>query len=477
LYSGEGFLRHETDDSKKSFMASPGLSFSSLITPALDSMECAPVVCISEEDLKSYREGCATFVKASKKFFNEATSERVDLAIASWERYYTIDYVHSMADLIPSDYLIDWSCLTRPHENVTIDKFPVASHTAIELMQYATGGLDFQGGGDPILHKESKGIQEKSRALQDLAALSKTRQAVFVNQFLVCLRSKDDVQLQGKGFSPEEESLPFFLAKAISAVPAGCDPQSLIEVVYWRQPEGDPNKYFVEGQFQNERDAVGSGSHIWTGVVARNEVLYVDPVFKNKTGRNKLFDSTTLMELAELFHPQLRGWIYEDKVGLVYREPITVIEIGDLFIVPWTATPLFLKDNNKERLKSAGVVVAQANVRIEVAATRLDGQIVPDVSWFLFDGDNLNSKFKPFKIPSGKGKKTGKGAAGDMRSEVNVSALMLKISPAEALAKKLNNESKKKLIEVKIPTLKNVWVWDIEKRRLLAKKGKKIVND
>jgi hypothetical protein len=89
----------------------------------------------------------------------------------------------------------------------------------------------------------------------------------------------------------------------------------------------------------------------------------------------------------------------------------------------------------------------------------------------------LNSKFKPFKIPSGKGKKTGKGAAGDMRSEVNVSALMLKISPAEALAKKLNKDSKKKLIEVKIPTLKNVWVWDIEKRRLLAKKGKKIVND
>jgi hypothetical protein len=360
---------------------------------------------------------------------------------------------------------------------VTADKFPVASHTAIELMQYATGGLDFQGGGDPILHKESKGIQEKSRALQDLAALSKTRQAVFVNQFLVCLRSKDDVQLHGKGFSPEEESLPFFLAKAISAVPAGCDPKSFIEVVYWRQPEGDPNKYFVEGQFQNERDTVGSGSHIWTGVVARNEVLYVDPVFKNKTGRNKLFDSTTLMELAELFHPQLRGWVYEDKVGLVYREPINLIEIGDMFVVPWTATPLFLKDNHKERLKSAGVVVAQANVRIEVAAARFDGQIVPDVSWFLFDGDNLNSKFKPFKIPSGKGKKTGKGAAGDMRSEVNVSALMLKISPAEALAKKLNKDSKKKLIEVKIPTLKNVWVWDIEKRRLLAKKGKKIVND
>ncbi len=200
---------------------------------------------------------------------------------------------------------------------------------------------------------------------------------------MVCLRSKDDVQLQGKGFSPEEESLPFFLAKAISAVPAGCDPQSLIEVVYWRQPEGDPNKFFVEGQFQNERDAVGSGSHILTGVVARNEVLYVDPVFKNKTGRNKLFDSTTLMELAKLSHPQLRGWVYEDKVRLVYREPITVIEIGDLFIVPWTAaTPLILKDNYKERLKSAGVVVPQANVPIDVAAICLDGQIVPDVYWF-----------------------------------------------------------------------------------------------
>ncbi len=95
-----------------------------------------------------------------------------------------------------------------------------------------------------------------------------------------------------------------------------------------------------------------------------------------------------------------------------------------------------------------------------------------------FDGDNLNSKFKPLKIPSGKkGEKLGKGAAGDMRSEVNVSALMLKISTAEALVKKLNNNSKKKLIEVKILTLKNVWVWDIETRRLLEKKLKKIVND
>jgi hypothetical protein len=91
----------------------------------------------------------------------------------------------------------------------------------------------------------------------------------------------------------------------------------------------------------------------------------------------------------------------------------------------------------------------------------------------LFDGDNLNSKFKPFKIPSGKGKRTGKGAAGDMRSEVKVSALMLKISPAEALAKKLTNESRKKMIDSKIPTLKNVWIWDIEKRKLMPKKNRK----
>ena len=80
-----------------------------------------------------------------------------------------------MADLVPSNYQIDWSCLIRPQEKIGIDSFPVASNTALDLMLNYTEGLDFQGGGDAILHNESKSNEAKARTFQDLASLGHTR--------------------------------------------------------------------------------------------------------------------------------------------------------------------------------------------------------------------------------------------------------------------------------------------------------------
>jgi hypothetical protein len=158
-----------------------------------------------------------------------------------------------MADLTPSNYQIDWSCLIRPQEKIGIDSFPVASNTALDLMLNYTEGLDFQGGGDAILHNESKSNEAKARTFQDLASLGHTRKSIEVNQFLVCLRDKDDVVQKGKGFTPEEEALPFFLAKSTCDVPEGCHPTTVVEIIYWRQTEGNPNKHFIEGQFINPR--------------------------------------------------------------------------------------------------------------------------------------------------------------------------------------------------------------------------------
>jgi hypothetical protein len=434
----------------------------------LDTLECASVICFPEEDLAKYRVGCSAFVQASASFYDDASSERVLFALDSWRRYFNVNYVQSFADLVPADYQINWSCFTRPEQQIGIDYFPVASNTALELMLNYTEGLDFQGGGDAILHRDSKANKAKARSLQDLASLDRTRQKIDAHQFLVCLRDKNDVVLKGKGFSAEEEALPFFLAKSISDVPEGCPPTTIVDVVYWRQTEGNPNKHFIEGQFVNPKAPMGSSAHVWTGTVRRNEVLYVDPGFKSNTGRSRVFDQQTLMELATLYNPQLRGWVYESGVGLVFRQPIDQIEIGDFFIVDWKATPQFLLDDHKARLKTAGVVVIKSNVRVDDASDGVETRIVPDVSWFFFDKDDLNLKFKPFLTSSrGRGKQRVQGGL-EVRADVKVSSILQKISPLEAVGKKLDIDSRKKLIESKFSTLKH-WVWDIEKKKIFSK--------
>ena len=117
--------------------------------------------------------------------------------------------------------------------------------------------------------------------------------------------------------------------------------------------------------------AAGGGNvvHRWKGVVERESVLYIDPGFKAKHGgRSKQLDSTTLQELAALHHPELRGWVYEAGAGLVFRDPITNIAVGDVFLVSSQATPSFLMKTNKEGLKIAGVLVVRANVPVDEAA-------------------------------------------------------------------------------------------------------------
>jgi hypothetical protein len=281
--------------------------------------------------------------------------------------------------------------------------------------------------------------------------------------FIICLRAKNDDQLQGDGFTPEEESLPFYLAKATSAVPEDCPSDTLVPIVYWRQMEGDPNKTFIEGQFNDTSAAAGSGlTRLWRGTVERASVLYVDPRFKDKKGgRSKVLSSTTLREISELLNPELRGWAFEPGVGLVFREPITKVSIGDFFLVSWSATPAYLKTKQmKEVLKKAGAVVVKANVGVEHAAAGLEVQSVQSVTWFYFNESDVNDKFKLLKP---------KGVSGEATSEVRVSSLLRKISPAEARSKKLNWESKQMIYASKFPSLKNLWSLDLVNKTLVSK--------
>jgi len=275
---------------------------------------------------------------------------------------------------------------------------------------------------------------------------------------MICLRGNNDAALQGEGFTPEEESLPFYLAKATTAVPEDCPPDTRIDIVYWRQMDGDPNKTFIEGQFNDALAAAAGGiqARRWRGIVERESVLYIDPGFKAKHGgRSKQLDSTTLQELAALHHPELRGWVYEAVAGLVYREPITNIAVGDFFLVSLQGTLSFF-------MKTQGWCVI-ANLPVDEAAAGLEIQTVGDATWYYFEADDLNGKFKAFKPVKG---------GGECTSEVRVSHLLLKLTPGDVKSKKLSWATKQKLIKSKFQSTRNLWVLDEEDKVLIPKKSK-----
>ncbi len=56
-----------------------------------------------------------------------------------------------------------------------------------------------------------------------------------------------------------------------------------------------------------------------------------------------MLNSTTLREIAESLNPKLREWAFEQGKGLVFRELITKISIGYIFLVSWSPTPAYLK--------------------------------------------------------------------------------------------------------------------------------------
>ena len=59
--------------------------------------------------------------------------------------------------------------------------------------------------------------------------------------------------------------------------------------------------------------------------------------------------------------------------------------------------------------------------------------------------------------------------SGEVTSEVSVSSLLRKISPAEARSKRLNWESKQKIFASKFTTLKNLWTLDLVSKTLVSK--------
>ena len=465
VYISTGFLKHESDASRKSYHDSPGLTFATSNVPDLSQIKCAPVH-ITEADELRFRQGCSLYLTSYAKVVTSFPPLRISNAKTAWEQFFS-DWPHSEADIRPEEYQIDWDCLlAHRSETDARDRAPVVKATALELMKTAAGGdLDFRG-VEPIDYAERYSRDERQRAFEEVAALAEEAPvAIQRNQFIICLRDKNDTALVGAGFTAEEETLPFYLAKAKTSAPEGSPPSTKIEIAYWRQPEGNPNLAFIAG-IAAPADTGGPVKKVWTGVVERNSILIAEPTFKPLPGRNKVLDEGTRMMLAELNHPQLQGWVYDKAEHvLVRREAITEVEVGDFFLVSWKTAPAAVRKSAlKEQLPIAGVLVVQAKVPVSSAAVLAAGS-VEGVTWYRFAKDDLNAKFVFLVIPGDpEAPKKRSTAQHAVVSSVLVTDLLMRISPDEGVKQKLCFDTKRKLIAGKFQTLQN---WSIVKKKLV----------
>jgi hypothetical protein len=133
-------------------------------------------------------------------------------------------------DLSPEDYFLDWDRLFLGRGvDLVGERLPVVAIHARELINKFTEGSNFRN-SEPIQNADTREREALSVQYREVAEIRNNRRAIEVNQFMICLRAKNDAALQGEGFTPEEESLPFYLAKATSAVPEDCPADTRIDI-------------------------------------------------------------------------------------------------------------------------------------------------------------------------------------------------------------------------------------------------------
>ena len=190
VYQGFGFLFHETDASKKSFLESPGLMFASRMVPDLNIVDCAPVaVILNEEELKC-KQACIAYVKACQPFYKQVPDERIERALESWERFFGETYPHSVDDLLPVDYFMDWNILIRDLKDTATVKASVVACEARELIDAYTGGSNFRN-QEPIQYAEKKERDTLVREYKEVAAISHNRREIDLNMFIDLSPSKE----------------------------------------------------------------------------------------------------------------------------------------------------------------------------------------------------------------------------------------------------------------------------------------------
>jgi hypothetical protein len=451
VYMGSGFLKHETDASRKSYYESPGLTFASLDIPDLSEIPCAPVVEIPAAEERLIQQGCFGWLNRFAQMFPGYQRSKIDAARQSWEQYFN-EMPRSTADIRPEDFQMDWLKLMGTWSPTGVmNKAPVICTTR-QLMEAATGGLNFRGDTGPVSYPGDKQRAERKRTYAEIADLAgESRVEIGKNSFIICLRSEDDEKLEGKGFRPAEEALPFYLARAVNEIPEDCPGSTIVQIAYWRQEDGNPNRAFIEG-IQS-----GVGNKKWMGTVERSSILIVDPVFKTRNTRgSKSLHQSTLQAIAELHHPKLQGWSFDAREGcLVKKEVIVEVNVGDFFIVSWNSAPLAIRRDNSVALKSAGILIVEALTPVTAEGV-LESESIDQVKWYSFTNDDVNDKFKELIVPPADGKQK-KSGGGKKPFQLQVSELLLRLTANEEVKKKLSKETKQKLVEGKFPTLLSKW--------------------
>ena len=454
VHLGTGFLRFESEASRISYAASPGLRVV-VGTPQLCDTVAAEPITVSAQDVAKLRSSIHGYLEASGRH-SDASLAQVQDAHVEWDDYFTCCWVSSPTDITFQDFrTIPWQALMRISNRDSSD-MPVVRHTAQGLMEMTVGGLNFRG-QEPVGHAQR---EERDKLHRDLADLSNIR-LVDINSgdFVLVLRDPGDPVYTGPGFTAAEHNLPFWLAHvrvACLAKDAAVNPDTLVDVVFWRQLQGNPNGVFIEGRESSTSRAPVRGhwggkrakkSNVWSGTIKRSAVLLVNPGFKNKKGISKSLHSATLEAVASLRHPVLNGWIYEKGVGLVFRTPLESFEKGSMFLVPLTLAPPALKTMlNKGAAAYWGTIpssnvrfpaaVVKALVSCEVLSASAEVQAIGAVSWFYFKDGDPNNALLEFKPSAGKGKKN------PIHFTINLSALMIKLSASDVKKKLLSVATK-----------------------------------
>jgi len=454
VYMGAGFLKHESDASRKSYHDSPGLTFASMAIPELSEIPCAPVVVIPAEDNKLIQKNVFGWLKNFAKMYPSYPKLPISAAVTSWEDYFNT-LPEAAADIRPEDFQIDWMKLLGSWKPMDVmNKAPVICTTVRKLIEAAAGDMKFGGDTCPVSYPGSKQRAAKKRVFAEVADLAgESRPGIEKNAFIICLRSEDDTVQEGKGFSPAEEKLPFYLAKTVNETAKDCPDSTMMPIVYWRQVDGNPNRAFIEGI------QAGVGNKKWMGSVERSSVLFIDPLFLSKSTRgSKYLHHSTLQGIANVLNPKLLGWSYDEREGcLVKKEVITEVNVGDFFVVSWNSAPLAIRKDLTVELKSAGILVVEALNPVTAEGVQ-ELEAIDQVKWYRFVGDDVNAKFKELKVPdSAAGQKKQKVGAVIKPFQLNTSELLVRLTVSEGVQKKMTKATKQKLFEGKFQTLLAKW--------------------
>jgi hypothetical protein len=371
VFWGRDWLTGESGVSCASFYASPGINIMQT-KPNFVSLAVSPPA--EFKDLDAIKKDVYRLLHLPSVQCERAGD--IEEVIWIWDEYFA-SIPTTLADAQKlGGWEIDWDFLRRGKVN----RLRGVREDKVSELITLTHQLDYAGNG-PVCFTGDRHDASQRRQLTELQEAAR-KVPIKIGDFVILQRTND--VLEGDGFTPEEESLPFTAGKAMSAWSVDSPGNDEVLIHWWRQPRGDPNLSFIKG--------VDGKSKNWTSHVPRDSVLLVNPSI-TWAKRHASFKLLTLSkkQLVELHHPSLRGWVVVPTYGLVYCDPSDTVgeaSVGDYLLVSTRAAPpavtKFL-DGDQRTTPFLLVRVEQ----VDVNRSRLY------VQWFRAFNNDVNDRFVP----------------------------------------------------------------------------------